>query len=191
MSSTTGEVNLYLDPSTDRDETPLCYADCEGMRGTEPLAAKHQVRWPKAGNEYPMQSRDGQAIDRRTAVENIYPRFLYMFSDVICYVTRNPKSWADSATKLLHWSKDSAQNAINQAVLPALILILNGPDVENHAWMSDNQDIITDEFFTAVENEIHATAELRVHAQKVRYAKSSLVEYSRFIRNLLDITNFS
>ena len=31
------------------------------------------------------------AESRRTIVKDLYPRFLYTFSDVVCYVTNNPK----------------------------------------------------------------------------------------------------
>jgi hypothetical protein len=41
-SSTTGEVNLYLDPETFGTTNPHFFADCEGMLGTEPAAAQYQ-----------------------------------------------------------------------------------------------------------------------------------------------------
>jgi hypothetical protein len=70
---TTGEVNLYLDPDTFGTETPCFYADSEGMPGAEPEAAQHQKQWAKHGRRYLLESNDGKEIDRKTAVDTIYP----------------------------------------------------------------------------------------------------------------------
>ncbi|KAM0085659.1 hypothetical protein ACKRZS_001983 [Fusarium odoratissimum] len=168
IRSTTGEVNLYLDPSTFGTVAPMFYADCEGLLGTEPLAAEHQTEWARYGQRYLIESKDGKPVDRRTAVKTIYPRFLYIFSDVICYVTRNHRAWAESALRLLDWSKVGVQNTINQHALPALIIVLNGPILENEEWLGDDHEIVTDAFFQAIEKEISETTEFRELAQKAR-----------------------
>jgi hypothetical protein len=165
--STTGEVNLYFDPTTFGTEAPTFYADCEGMMGTEPLAAQHQKEWARQGKRYPVAAKDGKYMDRRTAVQSLYPRFLYIFSDVVCYVTRNHKTWADSALRLLEWSMIGAQNTINQHALPALIIILNGPTLENEEWLSGHPDAATEDFFSAIEKEISENNYLRNLANKV------------------------
>ncbi|KAK6531863.1 hypothetical protein TWF694_003028 [Orbilia ellipsospora] len=126
MVSTTGEVNLYPEPSTFSSRSPILYADCEGIMGSEPLAAQYQTDWTKYGRRYRIQV----PMDRRTVVSKIYPRFLYIFSDVVCYDTKDHKSWVDTATRLLEWSSVGAQHTINQYTLPALIIILNSPMVE-------------------------------------------------------------
>lgn len=167
MLSTTGEVNLYLDPSTFGDECPRFYADSEGMLGTEPVASQHQKDWMRSDKRYLVETKDGKPIDRRTAVKAIYPRFLYIFSDVVCFVTRNHKAWADSARRLLKWSTVGAQGSINHRSLPALIIILNGPAFEDEAWVSDNHMAATEGFFKAIAQEIEANAKIRKLAQKV------------------------
>ncbi|KAF9887744.1 hypothetical protein FE257_009697 [Aspergillus nanangensis] len=164
--STTGEVNLYLDPTTFGTEAPTFYADCEGMLGTEPVAAQHQSEWARYGKRYPVITKDGKHMDRRTAVQTLYPRFLYIFSDVICYVTRNHKAWADSALRLLEWSMVGAQSTINQHALPALIIILNGPTLENEEWISGDLEAATKDFFSAVEKEITENNTIRSLADK-------------------------
>ncbi|CZR37777.1 uncharacterized protein FPRO_07032 [Fusarium proliferatum ET1] len=166
IRSTTGEVNLYLDPSTFGTAAPMFYADCEGLLGTEPLAAEHQTEWARYGQRYLIESKDGKPVDRRTAVKTIYPRFLYIFSDVICYVTRNHRAWAESALRLLDWSKVGVQNTINQHALPALIIVLNGPTLENEAWLGNDHEVVTDAFFQAIEKEISETTEFRELAQR-------------------------
>ncbi|PVI06697.1 hypothetical protein DM02DRAFT_709324 [Periconia macrospinosa] len=163
---TTGEVNLYPDPDTFGSETPRFYADCEGMLGGEPAAAQHQLSWPKAAkSKYLLHSRDGKQIDRKTAVMTIYPRFLYIFSDVICMITKNQKAWADSVVHLLDWSRVGSHNTVNQYALPALIVILNGPTIENNAWLIDD-DAATNDFFMTIEHEIQENNVLRAMALK-------------------------
>src|SRR4051812_1317631 len=76
MVSTTGEVNLYLEPSSFGTSTPKFFVDCEGFLGTEPLAAQYQGSWTEIGQRYQIR----KLMDRRTAVETLYPRFLYIFS---------------------------------------------------------------------------------------------------------------
>lgn len=164
---TTGEVNLYPDPATFETQNPRFYADCEGMLGAEPVAAQHQKVWWKYGRRYLIEERDGKRIDRSTAVKTIYPKFLYIFSDVICMVTRNQKSWADTAVRLLEWSTVGAYNAVNQYALPALIIILNAPAVEDQRWVSEDQDQATEDFFKSVEQEIVENETLREMAKKV------------------------
>ncbi|KAK3936131.1 hypothetical protein QBC46DRAFT_367088 [Diplogelasinospora grovesii] len=156
---TTGEVNLYLDPDTFGTAVPHFLADCEGMLGGEPAAAQHQKDWSKHGRRYLLESKDGKQIDRNTAVMTIYPRFLYIFSDVICMPGL-------MAVKLLEWSLVGAHNTVNQSALPALIIVLNGPTIENEAWISDDHDAATRDFFMAVEQEINENATLREMAKK-------------------------
>lgn len=167
IRSTTGEVNLYLDPTTFGGDCPVFYADCEGMLGTEPLASQHQKEWMHSDKRYLVETKDGKPMDRSTAVTTLYPRFLYIFSDVVCYVTRNHRAWADSAVRLLEWSLVGAQGSINQHSLPALIIILNGPAMENESWVSDDLGAATRDFFAAIEQEIEANVRIRELAKKV------------------------
>ena len=88
------------------------------MLGGEPVAAQYQTEWPRFGKKYLLESKDGKPIDRKSAVMTIYPRFLYIFSDVICMITGNEKAWADSAMKLLEWSVVGAHNMV-KLICPA------------------------------------------------------------------------
>ncbi|KAK4141483.1 uncharacterized protein C8A04DRAFT_14074 [Dichotomopilus funicola] len=164
--STTGEVNLYKDPKSFGKTTPMFYGDCEGMIGTEPVAAQHQHEWSKNGRRYPVETSNGESVDRRTAVTTIYPRFLYTFSDVVCYVTRNQKTWANSALKLLEWSNVGAESSINKNVLPALIIILNASSLEEKTWLCDGMEP-TDAFFNAIDAEISASSKFATLARTV------------------------
>lgn len=48
----------------------------------------------EAEKEWPLLWREVEERNptwRRGVVTNLYPRFLYMFSDVVCYATRNAR----------------------------------------------------------------------------------------------------
>lgn len=48
----------------------------------------------EAEMEWPLLWRDVTEVKhkwRQNVVANLYPRFLYMFSDVVCYATRNAR----------------------------------------------------------------------------------------------------
>ncbi|KAF3186133.1 hypothetical protein TWF788_003601 [Orbilia oligospora] len=164
--STTGEVNLYPEPSSPGTKTPTLIADCEGVEGSKPVAANYQEDWKQLSRKYPIQNKEGRGLDRTSIAKNIYPRFLYIFSDVICYVTREQRSWANATVQLLEWSSVGAQHAINQYTLPALIIILNNSGVENEAWVSDDRNILTKEFFTTISEKLNDNDGLRNLAMK-------------------------
>ena len=109
---TSEDVHLYMDPHTVCDPAPLLLADCEGLEGgeREPIGAKVK-RIGRSNNpaEMDITGRLSRAIkilsernlswadepstrSRNFAVENLYPRLLYTFSDVIVFVLKNPRS---------------------------------------------------------------------------------------------------
>lgn len=102
---------------------------------------------------------------------------------MICYVTNDHRSWADTTVRMLEWSSVGAQNTINQYTLPALIIILNAPSVENEAWVSDDEDFLTREFFAAISEELEANDTLRALAKK--YGETNI--QGLFKRNYLDV----
>jgi hypothetical protein len=96
---TSGDVHLFADPESYNSAQPLYYADCEGLDGNNlPLATaalermkprKHgDSRIPKAARTM-IQWATEEQNSRQWAVANLYPRVLFTFSDVVCYVTRN------------------------------------------------------------------------------------------------------
>ncbi|KAL4987485.1 hypothetical protein BDW68DRAFT_177857 [Aspergillus falconensis] len=167
MTSTSGEVNLYPDPATYGTDTPRMYADCEGFQGTHPMAAKYQDKWHTKGRQYPVApARGGDAVDRVAAVQGIYPKFLYIFSDVICIVTRNCRLRTQIAIRLLEWSEAGAQDSVNQSALPAAIIIINAPPEEHDQWISDDPNAMTNEFFRGVDHELEENNTLRSKASQ-------------------------
>ncbi|KAK2801411.1 hypothetical protein FQN51_005305 [Onygenales sp. PD_10] len=166
FSSTTGEVNLYADPKTFGRESPIFYADCEGLRGAEPTSSRHQHEWQRHGRRYLVETPDGASVDRTTAVKNIYPKFLYLFSDVICLVSRNPKTRTEVAIDLLEWSEIGADNAVNQSALPAAVIIFNQPSVEDDRWVSADREEINNDFFKSIDEELELNNTLREKARE-------------------------
>lgn len=108
---TSDDVHLYLDPPTSVSDTPILYADCEGLEGgeREPIAARFRKREKptRAGRVKSMERklRDIQhtsereitwadtsaKMSREYAVTHLYPRLLYTFSDVIVFVLKEPR----------------------------------------------------------------------------------------------------
>ena len=109
---TSGDVHLYSDPQTSKSNSPILFADCEGLEGGErvPLGARFK-RKDKASNigrigsferkvqraqhtsEREVTWADSNAKrSREFAVTQLYPRLLYTFSDVIVFVLKNPRS---------------------------------------------------------------------------------------------------
>ncbi|CAI7652244.1 unnamed protein product [Penicillium manginii] len=162
---TTGEVNLYHDPKSFNSEKPIFYADSEGIGGSTPISVKYQTMW----NHDPLYRRhnmEEQAMDRMRATQSLYPKFLYIFSDVVCMVTNNRRSLADVAEKLLRWSQVGATGAINQYLLPSLIIILNSLPNERPEYMGDT-DKATLDFFDLLDPEVQKNTTFKRLAEKV------------------------
>ncbi|KAJ4163899.1 hypothetical protein LMH87_005601 [Akanthomyces muscarius] len=64
---------------------------------------------------------------RSTAVDEMFPRLLYNFSDVIIYVVSHQaaKTMGLTLNKLVGWSDSSHEAAINRVVLPHFIIVIN------------------------------------------------------------------
>lgn len=114
-------VHLYADPQTISTNTPVLYADCEGLEGGEsvPKAEASRMqdiaseldssrgllsgpssrlrgainkRGHRASRKLSWAMNDKEKSTREYAVTQLYPRVLYTFSDVVVFVLRNPKS---------------------------------------------------------------------------------------------------
>jgi hypothetical protein len=107
---TSDDVHLYIDPSTEQSDSPILYADCEGLDGGErqPLAATFRAR---AGSEDPEPryasegsfraafcserdltwSDESSMRTRDFVVSQLYSRLLFSFSDVVVFIQRNAR----------------------------------------------------------------------------------------------------
>jgi hypothetical protein len=104
LSSTSSDIHLYLDPLTEGDEEPLLLADSEGLDGGDPISLRaldgEDMRQGDGENvaaiprKYKLGNIEwaaGHKRDRSYIVGHLYPRFLYTFSNVICFVTKNSR----------------------------------------------------------------------------------------------------
>ncbi|KAH6988598.1 hypothetical protein EDB80DRAFT_816998 [Ilyonectria destructans] len=155
--STTGEVNLYADLATFATDSPILFADCEGFDGTEPLAAQYQSRWHSKDIRY-QDYRIGESsihtTDRAKAAREIYPRFLYIFSDVICLVVEQTRLICDAVIRLLKWSQICTSHVVNQYSIPSAIIIINNWDPAKwNPSTVDNHGTLEEEVFMMMEQE--------------------------------------
>ncbi|KAI0973070.1 hypothetical protein F4678DRAFT_37931 [Xylaria arbuscula] len=74
-------------------------------------------------------SKKGNAVvdsnTRTVVVKSLYPRLLYSFSDVVCFVTNNSRSSQNILQEMFKWAKEGHEKTLNQRVRPGLIIVLN------------------------------------------------------------------
>ncbi|RDW86484.1 uncharacterized protein DSM5745_03126 [Aspergillus mulundensis] len=155
---TSGDVHLYYDALTNTDESqqskPLLYADCEGFHGGDQQPAGHRPRTNIGKSDddsrthvhfdrwYTSLRRGIRRIlnlpsrleaQRKTAIGELFPRILYNFSDVVVHVVISAASRTreEDIVKLLEWAQSSRAAAVNRALLPHLIVVLNMSDPDS------------------------------------------------------------
>ncbi|KAI1343005.1 hypothetical protein F5Y15DRAFT_428961 [Xylariaceae sp. FL0016] len=73
---------------------------------------------------------------REYAIQNLYPKILYTFSDAVVFVLRNPRSFESTVLDtLLCWGAALLDMSLNQPVLPHAIIVLNATEeVDEQEW---------------------------------------------------------
>ncbi|KAK6438068.1 hypothetical protein LTR95_005742 [Oleoguttula sp. CCFEE 5521] len=136
--ATSEDVHLYLDPDSSESQAPLLFADCEGLEGGErdPIGAKLKRKMESAqpvgpgGRRKPRLKHTSEREliwadtpkkqSREFAVAHLYPRLLYTFSDVICFVLRNPRVIESVLERLVDW----AAAALEKVYFPTFLFQL-------------------------------------------------------------------
>ncbi|KAI4204204.1 MAG: hypothetical protein LQ350_001395 [Teloschistes chrysophthalmus] len=197
---TSGDVHLYPDPLTFESDTPILYADCEGLEGgeREPLATrfrkkgakiskvgrvgsfeKRMQRIPNTSERSLTWADTNEKRGREFAVTNLYPRLLYTFSDVVVFVLKNPRVIESVLEKLITWAAAALEKSSNQPVLPHAIVVLNASenDIDPALWDVD----------TATEKLLHSLSETIL--QNAAFKKYALFwkERSRNIKTVEDL----
>jgi hypothetical protein len=87
-------------------------------------------------------------IKRRNHVDSSYPKLVYLFSDVICFVTQS--HWKEKAylDRLIAWASQGSANIINQGIKPKLIIVFNKIEPSDFKDY-DNVEEMTSTFFKA------------------------------------------
>ncbi|KAK4218924.1 hypothetical protein QBC37DRAFT_164801 [Rhypophila decipiens] len=82
-----------------------------------------QTQPPALGGRKPVGQVDPET--RKIVVRNLYPRLLYAFSDVVCFVTTNSRAAQTILEEMFKWAKDGHEKTLNQRVRPGLVIVLN------------------------------------------------------------------
>lgn len=152
--------------------SPLLYADCEGFGGgeTDPAGsfAAHEARTGSLDdnddtNAQPRRKyfqsfvkflkslrlteliMDPSVQTRDNAVQKLFPRLLYNFSDVIVFVLHEGerRQMQDAFLKILQWAQASATSALNRPALPCLIVAIN----QAHAGSTWDPEAVADKIW--------------------------------------------
>ncbi|KAA8903651.1 hypothetical protein FN846DRAFT_779968 [Sphaerosporella brunnea] len=173
---TSGDVHLFCDPSSWRSDRPCLFADCEGLQGgnSDPVAVQTMER---VRSTVGLGKRGRQRLNiswaqpkqrsRQFMVEEFYPRVLFTFSDVVCYVERNMRIIETVFVRLIKWADGVMHKSVNQPMLPFAIIVNNGvkKEVSDEDWWSDGLgDVLLDNFKDCVNKD----PELRKFADQWR-----------------------
>ena len=149
---TSSGVHLYKDIATsDPDRvtrssrlgnnvTPILFADCEGFGGG--IAQTNSGRINSDGDKR-LESDDddddenpnllfdrpitspGYGNKGKEGVELFYARFLYAFSDVVVFVTKEDQHFQEDMQNLLEWAASAVEKSINHLAQKTLIIVRN------------------------------------------------------------------
>ncbi|RPA78867.1 FabD/lysophospholipase-like protein [Ascobolus immersus RN42] len=90
---------------------------------------------------------------RSLFVSQIYPRFLFPFSDTIVFIVKNAKTIETVVEKLITWAEFAVEHSSNQPTLPSALIVLNKVDTrtDEKDWDPDER---TKKFFRRLEPEL-------------------------------------
>ncbi|KAK4071116.1 hypothetical protein Purlil1_13511 [Purpureocillium lilacinum] len=135
VNPTSSGVHLFADVSTAQTDRPFLYADCEGLFGGNSETAgetddfiKESIDSLKRAGKWLIRplSHGHKDFDREDFVRDVYPRILYAFSDILCYVAQQRPSHLETILKdLILWASRVHNTALNQAILPSCIIVIN------------------------------------------------------------------
>ncbi|KAE9378224.1 FabD/lysophospholipase-like protein [Stipitochalara longipes BDJ] len=154
QNSTSAGVHIYMDPDTFRHERPIVYVgirsntvahEAQPVALIQPDLAEEVVldralkTKPQPLSSMPLPWAEHVSKPWRSVVsEKIYPRFLYIFSDVVCYVSGNSRTAEDDMAQLVNWAHDAHDFTTNQGVKPGLLYIINQ---DNHSNLEDWRNV--------------------------------------------------
>lgn len=149
---TSAGVNLYKDIETIKDHSPIFFADCEGFGvGVASSGASEAASSPSFDSRLsriPITSSlysNNKESSRSETVSTLYARFLFAFSDVLCFVANDMQSFAAEIERLLLFVIEGYKAAVNQNPAKTLIYIFNKTpedwpemlvpeNLEKHVW---------------------------------------------------------
>ena len=124
---TSSDIHLYRDPETALEDFPIFFVDSEGLHAGEELPVSqraveklgwHQktfaaasqraaetLAWSQKALEKVSAIRAcfGVGKSRSSIVGEVFPKLLYTFSDVVCFIVRNDQTMGRDISSLIQW----------------------------------------------------------------------------------------
>ncbi|OAQ58750.1 ABC transporter domain-containing protein [Pochonia chlamydosporia 170] len=92
--------------------------------------------------ETPLRSTNTETVEsmpgRTYAVRDLYPRMLYSFSEIICFVTQQPNTTEVALSQLIVWADKSLTKSVNQPALPRVVIVINGTRNHLEEWLDED-----------------------------------------------------
>ena len=156
----------YTDLGQGSEQVPILFADCEGFRGgtgktnSERVLETGSEGWHSRLHTYSSHDRSSEAVRLddhflqtkmitapeysgrgKEGAELFYARFLYAFSDVIIFVTKEDQQIRGDMQRLLEWAV-SADKSINQRPQKTLVVVRNmatfhSPEYYNESFLRE------------------------------------------------------
>jgi hypothetical protein len=145
---TSSGVHLYKDittsdsdrtpgsPNIRSNATPMLFADCEGFGGGIAKTNSERTNSAAVMKLKPEDENPNLLFDRpitspgygnrgKEGAELFYARFLYTFSDVVVFVTKEDQRFHEDMQRLLEWAASAVNKSVNHLAQKTLIIVRN------------------------------------------------------------------
>jgi energy-coupling factor transporter ATP-binding protein EcfA2 len=199
--STTSDLHMYMGPLLSKDRADLSkergniqtfFFDTEGLGGTSTTSTSISSVSSLSSSAVvlPVATAAAEAIatnlsqltkkeKKKKHVHSSYPKLVYLFSDVVCFVIQS--HWKEKAylDDLIKWASQGSLNIINQGIKPKLIIIFNKiepKDFEDY----ENIDGMSATYFDSVPEKVE---------QLFKYFTNPRVVFIPHSKNLIKVSN--
>ncbi|KAK4656287.1 hypothetical protein QC762_310000 [Podospora pseudocomata] len=120
-------ITTQPEPSPD-PQYPLLLADCEGFTADFALTNAEKAVPDTEDPDEQVETRTIKADDYgrgKAGIDLFYARFLYAVSDVVVFVTQNPKTKGHDFPRILEWAAGAMLKTFNQPSGKTLIVVRN------------------------------------------------------------------
>lgn len=151
IESTSADIHAYIGSfPTQNNPSTVLLLDCEGSGGTSPSSLVESLK------HYTLERITAWLQSRKPYVNTVFPRILYMFSSVYCFVfsgsVKEQQTWVEI---LLSYASQAAAATVNQSSRPVLVVIFNKTTLDEGEWNIETasakcQDLRFMNFFSEV-----------------------------------------
>ncbi|KAF3126113.1 hypothetical protein TWF703_010574 [Orbilia oligospora] len=139
LTPTSAGIHLYADPQTLSERSPILFADCEGFNTHTKAQAVSGMDLNRSHEDMPFRRKwtiERGEHKRESITDGLYPQFMYLFSDVICYVMDGSASVSKDIIRLLEWAARGEADSVNMEPYKALVVVINQPSNWQKEWES-------------------------------------------------------